>query len=116
MCGMAVPQLRIDVDGWNSLDPRWRDRVDAESSLALAVEALRRTIELRDLLAESGSVETTRALMLNGVLNALYECIFRERMGPEAPLPHGTGAGIVRALQDAGVLGATEYRSVHEGA
>ena len=62
-------QSRIDVDGWNSLDPRWRDRVDPTSGLALTVEALRRSIELRDVLAESGSRETVRALMLTAVLN-----------------------------------------------
>jgi hypothetical protein len=102
---------RIDIDGWNSLDRRWRDRVDTTSGLALAVEALRRVVELRDLLAESGSSQTTRAVMLNVVVNELFATMVRERSGPSAAVPHGTGSQIVRALYDAGIMTPAEYRS-----
>src|SRR5215467_2822315 len=106
---------RIDVDGWNSLDPRWRDRVDATSALALSVEALRRGIELRDVLAESGSPETTRALMLNDVIVELFHAMVRDRAGPDAGMPRGTGPEIVESLYGRDIMTRAEYRSAPPG-
>jgi hypothetical protein len=105
-------EARVDVDGWNSLHPKWRERVDADSGLALTVEALRRAVELRDVLAESGSTQTVRALMLVDVLNELYPMMVRDRVGPKAAVPHGAMAEIVESLHDRGIMTRSEYRSV----
>jgi hypothetical protein len=102
---------QIDVDGWNSLDPRWRDRVDATSGLALTVETLRRAVELRDVLAESGSRQTIRALFLTDVVNELLAAMVRDRAGPDVEIPFGTGPDIVGSLYDRGIMTPSEYRS-----
>jgi hypothetical protein len=110
----AKMEAERDSDGWAWSDPRWRERVSRESDLALAVEALRRCIDLRDASAANAPHLTARALHLNAVLNALYEQVVVERaalLGIEIDVPHGTGAEIVHELQVAGILTAEEYRS-----
>src|ERR1700737_2124902 len=107
---MAEP----DIDGWNWIDPRRRERVSEHSVLALTVEALRRCVDLRDAAAANLAHLTARALLLNAVLNALYEQVVAERalaQTVEIDTPHGTGAEIVRELQAAGILTVDEYRS-----
>jgi hypothetical protein len=108
-------EARIDADGWNSLHPKWRERIDANSGLALTIEALRRAVELRDVLAESGSKQTVRALMLVAVLNELYPAMVRDRVGPEAEVPHGRMTEIVESLHDRGIMSRAEYSSVLPG-
>lgn len=61
----------MDVDAaWLWQDPRWRERV-GDDLQATADEALRRAVDLRDVLAMGGGSETTRAIMLVDVLNHL---------------------------------------------
>ena len=66
--------------------PSLAERVDTESHLALAVEVLRRTIDLRDALAAAGSDETSQALILNDVVNAIYELAVSERARERAEM------------------------------
>ena len=105
-------RMEADSDGWRWWTPHWDRRVATDSVLALAVEALRRGIDLRDACAESGEDKglTTRALLLMEVLNLLYGCVVAERAGPTMAVPHGTGAEIVQQLFESGFLSPEEYR------
>lgn len=101
-------------DGWRWADPRWEQRVSRDSTLALAVEALRRTVDLRDAAAAGAEHLTARALLLNAVVNALYARLVEERaasLGVRVEAPNGTGAEIVEKLTALGLLSVDEYRS-----
>jgi hypothetical protein len=120
-----MPERRFDVsgwrmdaapDGWIWTDPHWDERVAKTSILALAIEALRRGTDLRDASAESGEGKglTSRAVLLNSVLIALYNCALAERagtLGLTVPTTSDTGAEIVQELMQAGILTSEEYRS-----
>jgi hypothetical protein len=115
---VTQPPLEREPDGWTWADDRWRERVEQSNDLALVVEALRRVIDLRDTLAESGSQDTVRALFLTDVLNTLFEVVVRRRateLGFVADPPHGTGAEIVEALYEAGLLKPSTYRPAPVG-
>ncbi len=111
-----------ESDSWMWDDLHWDQRVDADNNLALAVEALRRAVDLRDACAESewesrereeNKGLTSRALFLVSVLNALLEREVFERMealGLKMACPNGTGVEIVQQLLEAGVLTPDEYR------
>jgi hypothetical protein len=115
-------RTEADSDGWMWEDLHWDQRVAAYSNLALAVEALRRAVDLRDACAKSEWAGrerqenrglTSRALYLVSVLNALFEREVAERaeaLGLVMACPHGTGAEIVQHLLEAGVLMSEEYR------
>jgi hypothetical protein len=103
-----------DLDGWHALDPRWQERVDETDALALVVEAGRRATDLRDVLAEAGSAETSRALLLNTVLNSLFDLLVRERadgLGLSTDPPHGRWSDTVPLLHESGLLSEAAYRS-----
>jgi hypothetical protein len=109
-----MSEAEPDSDGWVWSDPHWRDRVSGESILALAVEALRRCVDLRDASAANAPDLTARALSLNAVLNDLCDRAVAERaaaLATTVETPHGTGAEIVHQLQVAGLLTPDEYRS-----
>jgi hypothetical protein len=57
---------------WKWHDPEWRERVGPDTE-ATTREALRRAVDLRDTLAETGSKQTARALVLVDVLNHLVQ-------------------------------------------
>jgi len=58
------------MNTWTWSDPRWRDRV-GDNTEATVREALRRAVDLRDTLAESGNSDAGRAVYLVDVLNQL---------------------------------------------
>jgi len=60
------------MSDWKWHDPEWRERVGADAE-ATTREALRRAVDLRDTLAETGSNQTARALFLVDVLNHLVQ-------------------------------------------
>lgn len=108
--------MEADSDGWRWWAPHWDRRVATDSLLALAVEAVRRGVDLRDACAESGEDNglTTRALFLMRVLNLLYERVVAERaetLGLTVTVPHGTGVEIVQQLLEAGLMTPEEYRA-----
>ena len=114
--GQGATQWKQDaeVDGWKWTDPHWERRVSTESPLALAVEALRHGIDLRDASAESGEEMglTARSLILLSILNRLYESIAQERaisLGLTVDVPWGTGAQIVQKLVELGILTPGEW-------
>ena len=108
-------RMEAESDGWRWWTPHWDKRVATDSVLALAVEAVRRGIDLRDACAESGEDKglTNRALFLMQALNLIYECAVAERavaLDLTVEVPHGTGAEIARQLLDAGILTPEEFR------
>ncbi len=94
-----------DIAGWKWIDPNRDRRVSTESPLALAIEALRHGIDLRDASAESGEEEglTARSLILLSILNQLFDIIVQERafsLGLTIEVPRGTGSEIAQKLMD----------------
>src|SRR5437899_8529550 len=111
---MPWETVELDTDGWNWVDPRWRERVDELSLLALSVEGVRRAVELRDALAE-GKSPGPRALFLNAVMNAIFAIAVEQRAsdrGVTIEVPHGTAPEIVEQLQKLGLLAEGEHRAV----
>src|ERR1700722_12379660 len=91
--------MEPDSDGWRWWTPHWDQRLATDSVLALAVEALRRGIDLRDAAADNGEDDglAARALLLVAVLILLYRRAAAERaetLGLTAVVPSGTGAEI----------------------
>jgi hypothetical protein len=116
-------RMEADSDGWRWwTGPFWEQRVAADSTLALVVEALRRAVNLRDACAESEWARrddgknaglTARALFLVSVLNPLYERLVEERaesLGLTVPSPDGSLTEIVKQLLEAGILTPEEYQ------
>jgi hypothetical protein len=89
-------RAEAESDGWRWWTPHWDKRVATDSVLALAVEAVRRGIDLRDACAESGDDKglTLRALFLMEALNLIYERVVAERaeaLGLTIAVPRGGG-------------------------
>jgi hypothetical protein len=109
-------RMEAESDGWKWWDPHWDQRVAMGSTLALAVEALRRAVDLRDACAESGEDNglTSRALFLVDVLNPLLEHEVQQRAEVLRPFiadPRETLTEHVQHLLVAGVLTPEEYRA-----
>jgi hypothetical protein len=115
-------RMEADSDGWKWWTPYWDQRVSTDSTLALAVEALRRGVDLRDACAEIESANreagenkrlTLRTLHLIQVLNALLDRAVAERADAlhlTVDRPHDPLSDMVRQLSEAGILTAEEYR------
>jgi len=103
-----------EIDGWKWTDPNWKRRVSTESPVALALEALRHGVDLRDASAESGEEMglTARSLILVSILNSLLDSIVEERassLGLTIDVPHGIGAETAQKLMELGVLTSEEW-------
>jgi hypothetical protein len=62
------------VTNWKWSDPQWKLAVGEDLDAAVR-EALRRSVHLRDELAESGSGATTEAVFLVDAMNHLAELL-----------------------------------------
>ena len=67
---MPTEEAQMTSETWNWSDPRWRERVSGDVR-ATYREALRRSVDLRDVLAEDGDQTVARAVFLVDVLNEL---------------------------------------------
>jgi hypothetical protein len=106
---------RSEPDGWTWSDPHWRDRVSSSSLLAMGVEAVRRGIDLRDVIAtgQCDAKTSLRAVLLLDTLNELLAYAVEERaraLDITPAIPSGTGYEIALDLLDNELLTSEEYR------